>query len=162
MTRSIPWRVRPLRTLAFTLLLVVAAACRDDNPIGPEITALSEAEARWTSVRPASNSYSMEQQVACFCGTGGTIFQVAVTGGAVVRARNLTTGADLPVAQHPMFRTIDQLFDEVRAALLTPGTLTSVEFDQATGYPSTVGLDTIKQAADDEVTYVTRRVILQP
>ena len=148
------------RCLALALSLVMGVACGDDNPVSPERAALDAAQARWTSVRPAANSYAMEQRVSCFCPTRGTSFELTIQAGAVLRARNLGTGNDAPVDLLSMFRSVDQLFAEVREALARPGTLTKVEYDTQSGYPSTVSLDPIKQAIDDEVTYFTRSVIL--
>lgn len=164
MTSAITTRSNVRLALAFALafaLAVSVAACGDD-PLSPEQTALNAAEARWAQQKPASNSYLMEQQVACFCGNGGSVFEVTVTQGAVTRARNLDTDVEVTADRLQLFRTVDQLFTEIRNAIKTPGTLTSLEFDAMTGVPRTVGLDPIRQAADDEVTYFTRRVILMP
>ncbi|MBL0169800.1 MAG: hypothetical protein IPP90_03575 [Gemmatimonadaceae bacterium] len=153
---------RPARAFALALLLSLAGACGDDSPLAPQRAELAAARARWTSARPASNSYTMEQRVSCFCVTGATNFEVTVAAGTIVRARSLETGVEMRSAQFTMFRAVDQLFEEIRLALGVPGTLNSVEFDPATGYPTTVALDPIKQAVDDEVTYVTRHLTFVP
>jgi hypothetical protein len=150
------------RQLALVAALVAVASACGDGPLSPELRSLKAAEARWAQQKPSTNSYLMEQQVGCFCGDRASFFEVTVTQGAVTRARNLETDVDVPADRLPSFRTVDQLFAEVRNAIEKPGTLTSLEFDAITGVPSTVGLDPIRQAADDEVTYFTRRVILMP
>ncbi len=137
-----------------TLLLV--GGCSD--PTGPEEARLTAAQRRWESTRPASNSYSMQQRVVCFCITGATPFQVTVTAGAITRAVNLTTGESMSVALLTIFRTIDQLFVQAREGLARDGVVTSMEFDATLGYPTTLRLDPIRNAVDDEVTYVTSNV----
>ena len=136
--RTRPPRTRAARTLGLSLMLLIGCA---HDPTSPEELALNVAMAQWNSARPASNSYLMEQQVACFCPYGGTTFEVSVSAGAVVSARALNTnGAQGPV-QLSSFRTVDQLFDEIRGALRKSGTLIALEFDPALGFPITVSLD---------------------
>lgn len=145
------------------MFIASAGACNNPaQPPSPELVALNAAEARWQSARSASNSYSMQQQVSCFCPTGGTTFEVFVTNGVVSRARSVQTGADVQSALLTMFRTIDALFAEVRNALRVAGTLRSVVYDESAGFPTTVSLDPIRAAVDDEVIYLTRRVTLMP
>lgn len=155
--------IRPPGTravLALSVSLMLLSACAHD-PTSPEQNALNVAVAQWNSARSASNSYLMEQQVACFCPYGGTTFEVSVSAGVVVSARALNTnGVEGPV-QLSSFRTVDQLFDEIRAALRKSGTLIALAFDPALGFPVTVSLDPVKNAIDDEVSYQTRKVTLR-
>ncbi len=137
-------------------------ACSADVALSPEALAVGVAQTLWQRVRPMSNSYAMDQQVVCFCATGGTVFRVTVTGGVVVRARDAATDADVAPAMLTRFRTVDQLFDEVRSAQGVPGRLTAVTYDATYGFPSDVSLDPIKNATDDEVSYLTGRVAFAP
>ena len=153
-----PARTRAACTLGLSLVLLIGCA---HDPTSPEQLALNVAVAQWNSARPASNSYLMEQQVACFCPYGGTTFEVSVNAGAVVSARALNTnGAQGPV-QLSSFRTVDQLFELIRGALQKSGTLVALAFDPALGFPITVSLDPVKNAIDDEVSYQTRKVTLR-
>ena len=139
--------------LGFVLL---AGGCSD--PTGPEEARLTAAQRRWEATRPASNSYTMQQRVVCFCITGATTFQVTVTTGAITRAVNLTTGEPMSVTLLTIFRTVDQLFTQAREGLTREGVVTSMAFDATLGYPTTLSLDPIRNAIDDEVTYVTSNV----
>ena len=155
MSPSVTMSARATRqTLVLIASLLFGSACAE-NPVGPEVKALESAQARWNASRPASNSYAIEQRVSCFCPTGGTTFQITVSGGAISRVINPQTGSDVVASQYTMFRTVDQLFEEVRKALRSPGTLKSVAYDNARGYPTTVSLDPIKNAIDDELAYTT-------
>jgi len=138
--------------LALSLLALVA--CGDD-PVSPHVAALDEAEALWNRTKPASGSYSYDQQVMCFCPYGASTFRVTVTAGAITRVHDPQTASDLPANQFSRFRTVDQLFGEVRSALAKSGVLTTVEYHPTMGFPSKVSLDPVKNAVDDEVAYFT-------
>lgn len=137
-------------------LVLLVGGC--SNPTGPEEARLTAAQRRWEATRPASNSYTMQQRVVCFCITGATTFQVTVTMGAITRAVNLATGEPMSVTLLTIFRTVDQLFTQAREGLTREGVVTSMAFDATLGYPTTLSLDPIRNAIDDEVTYVTSSV----
>jgi hypothetical protein len=120
---------------------------------------LAEAQRRWEATRPASNSYTMQQRVVCFCVTGATTFQVTVKTGVITRAVNVTTGESISVTLLTIFRTVDQLFAQAREGLTREGVVQSMAFDATLGYPTTLSLDPIRNAVDDEVTYVTSNVV---
>jgi len=137
-------------------MVLLVGACSD--PTGPEEARLTAAQRRWEAARPSSNSYSMQQRVVCFCITGATPFQVTVTAGTITRAVNLTTGEPMSVALLTIFRTVNQLFTQAREGLTRDGVVKSMAFDATLGYPTTLSLDPIRDAIDDEVTYVTSNV----
>lgn len=153
------WHATRWVTAAIGVLFVVAC---DKDPTGPEWSALRSAEAQWHAVQPASNSYVIQQRIACFCIDGGTVYDVTVTAGTVSQVRAFPNNVFVPVDQYPRFQTIDQLFEKVRTALKTPGQLVAVEYDAAFGYPTTVSLDPIQNAIDDEVSYLTNNYARNP
>ena len=104
----------------------------------------------------------MQQRVACFCPSGGDYFTVTITGGVVTSATNSETGADAPTWLISRFKTVTQLFEEIRKASATRGTLVAVAYDATLGYPTTVSLDPIREAIDDEVAYETRSLVVNP
>lgn len=143
-----------MRCIAALLgVLLLVGACTD--PTGPEEARLTAAQRRWESTRPASNSYTMQQRVVCFCVTGATPFQVTVTSGTVARAVNLTNGESMAPTLLSIFRTVDELFAEAREGLKREGVVKSLAFDATLGYPTTLSLDPLPNAVDDEVTYIT-------
>lgn len=137
-------------------LALLSGGCSD--PTGPEEARLTAAQRRWETARPASNSYTMQQRVICFCVTGASTFQVTVTAGVITRAVNVTTGESMSMALLSIFRTVDQLFTQAREGLARNGVVQSMAFDATLGYPTTLSLDPIRDAIDDEVTYVTSSV----
>ncbi len=145
--------------LAGTLLgvLLLVGACSD--PTSPEQSRLAAAQRTWIAARPASNSYSMQQRVLCYCLTGSTTFQVTVVSGAITRAVNLTTGESMSAGLLTIFRTVDALFTQAREGLTREGVVRSMAFDATLGYPATLSLDPVPDAVDDEVTYITSNVV---
>lgn len=141
------------RTITVASLLLISA-CHDD-PASPELTSLVSAEAQWHATRPANNSYRIQQSAICFCRDGDAAFDVTVTAGAVTDVRKLPGFDIVPEDQYSRFRTIDQLFDKIRAALKNDGELVHVEYNSVMGYPTVVSLDPLPHAADDEVVYRT-------
>lgn len=136
--------------------LTVASGCNDD-PLRPQVRGLEAAEALWKA-SGAGDSYVMAQARECFCVTGGTSFAVTVINDSIVGVRNLTTGDEVPEAERAWYRTVNDLFDEVRRGLATAGSLRAVEYDRARGFPTTVSLDPVPNAVDDEIVYRTTLV----
>ena len=130
---------------------LMLSACHD--PMSPAESALASAESRWNASRPASNSYVFWQSRACFCIIGGVSHEVTVVNGTLASVKNLATGAVLPADQFGLFRTVAQLFGDLRAAIKSPGVLQAAEYDTTIGYPTVVSLDPIKNAIDDEISY---------
>lgn len=152
-----PLMTRPIRTLVLrsSLLLATAAAvaaCSDD-PIRPQIRVLEQAEARWSS-SGVRDAYVIAQARDCFCPTLGS-YAVTVIRDTITSVRSLLTGDNVPVDQWTQFRTVNQLFAEVRQALPKAGVLRQVEYDLGRGIPTTVSLDPIRNAVDDEIVYRT-------
>ena len=112
MRSSMRFSIRAVLALSIAMLV----ACGDD-PVSPQVAALEEAQAVWNRTKPASGSYSFDQQVMCFCPYGASTFRVTVTAGTITRVRDSQAATDLPPNEFSRFRTVDQLFGEVRAAL---------------------------------------------
>jgi hypothetical protein len=151
------WSLGVRRYVLPGALVAILAACGDST--GPGDSALAAAEARWRLLQPASNSYVMRQQIHCFCGFANSEYLVTVTNGVVSAASPVVppmNGFGTPPLT--AFRTVAQLFAEVRNALGKPGVLQEVTYDDIAGFPTRLALDPIPNAVDDEVGYVTRGV----
>lgn len=142
-----------MRALAAALLLVLAS-CGGD-PVSPDRAAYDVAIQQWVAIKPANGTYAMVQRVLCFCPFGATAYRVAVTGGIITQVTEAGSGTPVSSAEFSRFRTIDQLFAEIRDALAVKGRLRQAAYDPAQGYPVSVSLDPIQNAVDDEVQYVT-------
>ncbi|MFM8911037.1 MAG: DUF6174 domain-containing protein, partial [Gemmatimonadota bacterium] len=65
------------------------------------------------------------------------------------------TGTAEPSEALAWYRTVDQLFSEVRTAQRTEGMLRDVTYHPTLGYPTLVSIDPIAMAVDDEVAWQT-------
>lgn len=152
-----------LRQIVQTLLAataLVAVACSDHGPIGPELSELQRAQQLWAASGIGQGQYTMRRQQVCFCPDAVITWDVTVTAGAVTRVLS-PTGLDLPQSQFARFRTVEQLFGDIKAGYAT-GALKEVAYDGATGYPSVVSLDPLPMAVDDEIVYRTSSVVRLP
>lgn len=144
--------------LAAALLLAAAPACGDDGgPTQPQRLDLAAAEARWAATRPAGDRYTMRQRRLCYCPSIDP-HTVRVEGGRIVSVVNDATGELLDADQRSWFRTVPELFDEVRRAIGQRGVLQSVSYHDTMGYPTRLSLDPVPMAIDDEVTWETSSV----
>lgn len=142
--------------LGVVLCFAALAACKDD-PVRPQLRSLSAAEARWAA-SDLRDGYVITQTRECFCLTSGTAFSVTVERDTITLVRNLATGDVVDSTQWSSYRTVNQLFDEIRRAVATPGILRDVEYDAVRGLPTTVSLDRVINAIDDEIVYRTSLV----
>lgn len=152
--------LRPIFRTLLAATALVFAACSDDGPLGPELSELQRAEKRWVSSGIGQGQYTMRRQQVCFCPDAVITWDVTVTAGAVTRVLS-PTGLDLPPSQFARFRTVEQLFGDIRAGYAT-GALKEVAYDSAAGYPTTVSLDPLPMATDDEIVYRTSGVARVP
>ena len=143
--------------LSVAALALSSFACRDDGITGVQLNELNRAQSRWASIGYAGQRYLMQQQLVCFCPDANLTYEVTVSGGLVARAVSPATGGPLPDAQLVRFRSVEQLFAELRNGLRS-GAVVEVAYDALTGYPAIVSLDPVRNAVDDEVVYRTSNV----
>ena len=146
-------RMRAARCLFALAGLTAAAACNDDTT-RPQLRTLAAAEAQWQA-SSARDAYVITQTRECFCPFGPTAFSVTVIRDTITLVRNLSTGDVVDPAQWTLYRTVLQLFAEVRRSLATPGMLREVQYDATRGIPTTLSLDPVLNAVDDEIVYRT-------
>jgi hypothetical protein len=152
-------RHRIRRVIAALVLLTVA--CGDDGPTVLTAHDLARAEIQWHSKGFQGSHYIIRQQHVCFCGDHDVTYEVTVSGGQVSKVVIAATGAPLPAEQFPRFRSVEQLFAELRAGMQS-GTVRDVRFDTEAGYPTLLSLDPFPQMADDEVIYLTSNLVRIP
>lgn len=151
-------RIRSLlRSMSVTCAFAMAA-CGDDGLTSPGSDELARAVGQWNRGGLDRTTYLMRQQRQCFCIDGAVVYQLTVTQNVITDAVNVATGAHLAAAERSRLRTVSQLFDEVRAGLVSTNVLRSVTYDPTLGYPTRLSLDPVPSAVDDEVTYLTSGV----
>lgn len=146
-----------MRRLVLVCSLMMFSACpklTPPEPMTPEARSLRDAYTQWEKVRPAGDSYQLIQRRLCFC-MGSQPMRVTVTRGRITAVVDPETGEALPADAFAWYRTVDQLFNEVRQAMATPPAEWSVRYHPTMGYPTRLSLDPVQLIADDEITWET-------
>lgn len=153
--------LRPTRTL---LLVLLASACADANPLSPhELSVLASAEARWKS-RPFAN-YTYEIRQSCFCPPEVNQWtRVTVRDGHVVAADRVPPDSLYPPTTLQYWQPIDSLFARLRrnASDSSIGGVYSdivVEYDPVLGYPTRIEWREKPTVADAGAVYTLRNVM---
>lgn len=97
--------------------------------------------------------YRFELHVSCFCAFRDQMpLTIEVKDGKVV---SMIDSKGQPVTQFgelfDTYNTIDKLFAKLDAALNGEADSTTVEYDSAKGFPTSIYIDYIQEAADDEI-----------
>ena len=141
-----------MRRLLLALLPLVLGGCPD--PMHPEQVALEAAWTQWRAVRPSDDSYTLLQRRICYCLRTDEM-RITVTRGAITAVVDAETGAAEAPETFAWYRTVDQLFAEVREARGRDGMLREVTYHPTLGYPTLVSIDPIAMAVDDEIAWQT-------
>ena len=142
-------RPKPGRRLVIALLALTPVGCTDAT--GPEQDALAAARARWAQTN-ASN-YVFELQRSCFCAPDFVRpVRIEVLGGIVNSAVYVDT--EEPVSPLTSVPTIDDLFDEIQDAMDRMAFSVIADYDADMGYPTSVSIDFIENAIDDEMAFI--------
>ena len=137
------------------LLLILAAlpaallACGDG--FGPGGTFLA-GWARWNRLRPAQYSYDFQRTCYCLVEAIQPV-RITVSNGQVTSVATLPDLSPVPPEQVNQFYrvTIDSVFQIVRHAIDEGADIVAARYDPRWGYPTTVWIDYISNAADDEM-----------
>lgn len=136
----------PLRR-ALPLTLLVLGACQ--NPAQPP---LQDHHAVWTQKNLANYTYKFNW--SCFCPPDYTApVQILVQAGKITEIADAMTGQKLDAARFKDYRTIDGLFDFIQDAINRNADSIQATYDATLGYPTSVSIDYIKQAADEEMAF---------
>ena len=138
-----------MRDNAFRALLVAvalgAAGCA--NPVGPSED-LGEAERRW--IRQGITSYRLVFDRICFCLTDHAgRFEVTVVNGNVTSVRDPQTGRERGRFDEVAY-TVPELFDVIEREEREADEL-EAEYHGELGYPTSIRIDRIRNAIDDEL-----------
>lgn len=118
-------------------------------PDTPE-SRLEVARNQWASLD--MDHYRWRYQRICFC--PGMTMDLEVEDGRVVTGKNVADGRQ---PNDSTIKTMDDLFDLVQSALRDSYTV-NVTYDHETGAVRKLVVDHIKNAADDEYSYVVKHV----
>lgn len=118
--------------------------------------ALDDARARWAAA--GTPNYDYDYSASCFCGPEVTRpARVEVRGGVVVAVFDKETGE--PRTPLSSWYTIAGLLDRIQGWINLPANSLTVTYDPATGIPTSVSVDPIRNAVDDEGGFTAGGVI---
>lgn len=135
-----------LRSLLAAAALALAG-CHDTTGLGADY---DHARDRWLATRPAS--YEFRLTVSCFCPLPPQPVTMAVQGDARVSLVD-ATGAAVSTSIASLYPTVDGLFAIIAAAHARNAATLDVSYDGARGYPTSVAIDYVANAVDDEIGY---------
>ena len=130
----------------FFVLAIVLSACGNG-------TTFQQNQAKWE--RQNINHYRFTLVVGCFCPFAGAEVTYEVLNGQVVN-ESIKPAVDRPddparISEfYQPYNTVEKVFDYVGNAL-NEADETTIAYDPTYGFPTTVSVDWIKQAMDDEM-----------
>ncbi len=137
---------------AFFLLLALTFAC-GGSVTGPRKAAqqaLDAARSRWAAI--GLTDYDFDYQASCFCGPEMLRpVVVQVRGGTITAVLDKETNA--PRTPLSNWYTIPGLFDRIQGWIDLPANTLDASYDPVTGVPTSVSVDPIRNAIDDETAF---------
>lgn len=112
--------------------------------------ALERNRDRWGSEQVYSYRYTLE--LSCFCpsGAAGPV-AIEVTDGEITSLVPVREDVDVPESEWQWFRTVDELFVLIEAAIEDRADRFEVRYHPTSGHPTRITLDFDHNYADDEV-----------
>jgi hypothetical protein len=117
---------------------------------------LNKARSKWNKLN--LDYYEYEYMQYCFCINAGIPFAVQVKYNTIISIINKNDGTEVPEYQYEYFHTIDGLFDIIQEAIDNNYHIMSLAFDPVYFYPAEISIDYIKNAIDDEMTYLASKL----
>jgi hypothetical protein len=126
--------------------------------IGHDDPAFDSFRQQWES--QSLDSYTFELTIGCFCGIASqTPALVTVLDDTVASAVRISDNVEVQADLLPAIKTIDELFDLIEDAEGGGADDIQTEYDETVGFPSSISIDYIENAIDDEISYSVASVI---
>ncbi|WP_338737982.1 DUF6174 domain-containing protein [Candidatus Dehalogenimonas loeffleri] len=139
-----------LSLLSLVIIVSLIAGCSlGKSPTQKELDA---ARILWDSV--LIEDYQFQLRVSCFCPQ--EIVQpvlISVIDGVVTDRIYAETGVSVLSDYFNRADTVEKLFEIIQEAIDTQADSLTVTYDKQTGYPSSIIIDQIAQAVDEEIAY---------
>lgn len=122
------------------------------TPGDPPDSLLEANRALWNASGIESYRYRFGWE--CFCGTDYLrVVDIIVVNGAIESVLDASTGRPVSEEAAAYYRTIDGLFDYIRAAIDRPAASVRSVYDMNLGYPADTFIDYAFNWADDEIRF---------
>lgn len=148
--------MRILFTSLVIAILVPALPGCDWGSGGGATTETEEARRTWAAFQDGDYSFTVTR--SCFCVNAGT-YWVQVVGGDISIVQRVQDHEYLPEDQFTDIPTIEDLFDLIDRALRESADEIRFAFDPEAGYPSSISIDWIEPAVDDEIGYTVHGAV---
>ena len=114
----------------------------------------SKNQKKWNDANITHYRFSLN--IGCFCAFSSQMpLTVEVLNGEVVSMNgadgNIIDATDTNYAYYSSYATIDRLFSQLASDSVRKADEVTVTYDAAYGFPSTINIDFIKDAMDDEL-----------
>jgi hypothetical protein len=121
---------------------------------------LKENRRKWSS--KAVKSYQYDFQRLCYCLPASTKkVKITVREGVAENIRHADTGDAIDKSNFDLYYTVEGLFDYIQAAIDKKARLVRVVYDAEWGYPTSVEIDYIRNAIDDEIHIKTGKLVVE-
>ena len=121
---------------------------------------LTENRRKWAE--KAIKSYQYEFERICFCPPAVTKrVKLTVRDGAVENVQQADTGEAVDKSKYELYLTVEGLFDYIQAAIDKKAHSVNVAYDPELGYPTSVDVDYIEHAVDDEIRFRTGKLVAE-
>ena len=135
------------RPFALLALLIGSWSCGAAGPATP-VLELARAKAIWNASAIPNYEYVVANQ--CFCGFGGVPVRIVVENGVVTSMTILASGQPVPPTAASAYHDINGLFLVIDDAIRRNAAVISAEYSPVYGFPSSVFIDYVRSAADEE------------
>jgi hypothetical protein len=141
----------PLRPTIQLLAVCLVATCAR-SPFDQHADDLAGAQARWQGA--GISSYDFDLQRVCFCVPEATgPVTISVRNGAFTAIVRTDSGTAVDTLLFQDYLTMDRVFVTTRRFLDARPASFTASYDTALGFPTSVAVDPIARAVDDELTY---------
>ena len=121
---------------------------------------LTENRRKWAE--KAIKNYQYEFQRICFCPPAYTkLVKLTVGNGVVENVQYAETGEAVDKSRYEHYMTVEALFDYIQAAIDRKAHAIKVQYDAELGYPTSVEIDYLQYAVDDEMRFKTGKLVVE-
>ena len=150
-----------MKKLLLLVLTIVLSTCATIANAGETKSELEQARDKWEAA--GISHYQINVFVSCFCAFNDEMPLVVEVKDGEVLSLESATGKDLNptnLQYYERYLTIDKLFSEIGNGFKSEGSnqgaadKVEVTYDETYGFPTTINIDFVEQAVDDEL-YIT-------
>ncbi|MEN8614257.1 DUF6174 domain-containing protein [Dehalogenimonas sp. THU2] len=139
-----------LFTLSLALVIPMLSGCSPAKDPAQEV--LDTNRAKWEQAAIAS--YDFQLRIGCFCPPDNTRpVDIEVEDGVAISIEYTDEPKTVTTDFFQRADTIEKLFDIIQDAINTEADSLLVEYDATYGHPTSITIDPIKLAVDEEIAY---------